>query len=71
MNSGIVVVLCWAAGGTEATIGGNGVSVWETMEGAMVGLEEGEMECKGRKLDGGEGVEGSSLLSLDTPVKVG
>jgi hypothetical protein len=76
MNSGIVVVLCWAAGGTAATMGGRGVSAWETMEGATVGLEEGEMAtCKGSMLpEEVGGVEGSSLLLLlsrDAPIKAG
>lgn len=72
MNSGMVVVLCWAAGGTAATMGGRGVSACDTMDGDTVGLPEGEM-WRGRRGGEGEGeLRGSSLVtrrgSLGAPI---
>jgi len=36
----MVVVRCWAAGGTADTMGGKGVRAWDTIEGATVALAD-------------------------------
>lgn len=63
MNSGMVVVRCWAAGGTAATMGGKGVSAWDTMEGAIVELPEEETPTKGKLLEDDSSLVGSRVAT--------